>query len=129
MPYGDGTGPAGMGPMTGRAAGLCAGYGMPGYMNPVGGRGFWARGGRGAFGRGRGHRHWYHATGLTGWQRAAMGWPGPYSYPAPPPQPYQPSADQELAALRNQVKYMEQGIKEARERIEELETEAGEQKE
>jgi hypothetical protein len=27
-----------MGPMTGRAAGYCAGYGMPGYMNPVGGR-------------------------------------------------------------------------------------------
>ena len=40
MPRGDGTGPAGMGPMTGRAAGYCAGYGVPGYTNPVGGRGF-----------------------------------------------------------------------------------------
>ena len=38
MPRGDGTGPAGIGPMTGRAAGYCAGYGIPGYMNPVGGR-------------------------------------------------------------------------------------------
>jgi hypothetical protein len=38
MPRGDGTGPGGMGPMTGRAAGYCAGYGMPGYMNPYGGR-------------------------------------------------------------------------------------------
>jgi hypothetical protein len=38
MPRGDGTGPAGMGPMTGRAAGYCAGYGVPGYTNPVGGR-------------------------------------------------------------------------------------------
>jgi len=38
MPRGDGTGPAGMGPMTGRAAGYCAGYGMPGYMNPIPGR-------------------------------------------------------------------------------------------
>jgi hypothetical protein len=38
MPLGDGTGPAGMGPMTGRAAGYCSGYGIPGYMNPVGGR-------------------------------------------------------------------------------------------
>ena len=38
MPLGDGTGPAGMGPMTGRAAGFCAGYPVPGYMNPVGGR-------------------------------------------------------------------------------------------
>ncbi len=34
MPLGDGTGPAGMGPMTGRAAGYCAGYPVPGYMNP-----------------------------------------------------------------------------------------------
>ena len=42
MPGGDGTGPAGMGSMTGRAAGFCAGNGMPGYMNPVPGRGFGA---------------------------------------------------------------------------------------
>jgi len=35
MPFGDGTGPAGLGPMTGRAAGFCAGYPVPGYMNPV----------------------------------------------------------------------------------------------
>ena len=36
MPRGDGTGPGGMGPMTGRAAGYCAGYNMPGYMNSYG---------------------------------------------------------------------------------------------
>ncbi len=45
MPLGDGTGPAGMGPMTGRAAGFCAGYPVPGYMNPVVGRaGFYGAG-------------------------------------------------------------------------------------
>jgi len=45
MPLGDGTGPAGMGPMTGRAAGFCAGYPVPGYMNPVvGGAGFYGAG-------------------------------------------------------------------------------------
>jgi len=38
MPGGDGTGPAGLGPMTGRAAGYCAGYPVPGFMNPVPGR-------------------------------------------------------------------------------------------
>jgi hypothetical protein len=38
MPGGDGTGPMGMGPMTGRAAGYCAGYPAPGYVNPVPGR-------------------------------------------------------------------------------------------
>jgi hypothetical protein len=42
MPFGDGTGPAGMGPMTGRAAGFCAGFPVPGYMNPVpGGVGYY----------------------------------------------------------------------------------------
>ncbi len=51
MPQGDGTGPAGQGPMTGRALGYCAGYNSPGFTKgiPAGGRGF----GRG-FGRGRG---------------------------------------------------------------------------
>ena len=42
MPRGDGTGPQGMGPMTGRAAGYCAGYNAPGYANPIAGRGFGA---------------------------------------------------------------------------------------
>jgi hypothetical protein len=34
MPLGDRTGPAGRGAMTGRAAGFCAGYGVPGCRNP-----------------------------------------------------------------------------------------------
>ena len=84
MPRGDGTGPAGMGPMTGRAAGYCAGYGVPGFMNPIpgGGYGGWGRGygawGAGFWGgRGRrgGWRNWYQATGLPGWTRAGMGLP------------------------------------------------------
>lgn len=61
MPRGDGTGPMGMGPMTGRAAGYCAGFGAPGYVNPGPGWGY-GRGrgfGRGfgpGFGRGFGRR-------------------------------------------------------------------------
>jgi len=76
MPRGDGTGPLGLGPMTGRAAGYCAGYPVPGYMNPIPGRGYfgWWRGGFGR-GGGRGWRHWYYATGLPGWVRASMGYP------------------------------------------------------
>ncbi len=35
MPAGDKTGPRGLGPMTGRAASYCAGYGRPGYLNPA----------------------------------------------------------------------------------------------
>lgn len=58
MPRGDGTGPMGMGSMTGRKAGTCAGNSMPGYANPKGvgygcGRGFGMGLGRG-FGRGFG---------------------------------------------------------------------------
>ena len=92
MPGGDGTGPLGLGPMTGRAAGFCAGYGVPGYMNPIPGRFWWGVGrpfgwGRGFWGfgrgRGRGWRYWYYATGLPGWARA--GWFGPYG-----PYPYRP---------------------------------------
>jgi len=45
MPKGDGTGPNGQGPMTGRGLGYCAGYPMPGFMNCRFGRGM---------GRGRG---------------------------------------------------------------------------
>lgn len=76
MPRGDRTGPAGMGPMTGRAAGFCAGFGMPGYMNPAFARGFgmgFGRG-RGAGGGGRGWRNRFFATGQPGWMR--YGWSG-----------------------------------------------------
>ncbi len=37
MPGGDRTGPWGEGPRTGRKAGFCSGYKMPGFMN----RGVW----------------------------------------------------------------------------------------
>jgi len=65
MPRGDGTGPMGMGPMTGRAAGFCAGFGTPGYMNAGPGWG----GGRG-FGRGRGLGR---GRGWAGWARPGRG--------------------------------------------------------
>jgi len=39
MPFGDGTGPMGLGPMTGRGAGFCAGFGGPGFANPIPRRG------------------------------------------------------------------------------------------
>lgn len=38
MRGGDGTGPMGMGPMTGRGAGYCAGFPSPGFVNPIGSR-------------------------------------------------------------------------------------------
>ncbi len=39
MPFGDGTGPNGQGPMTGRGLGFCAGYNSPGYTKGIPGRG------------------------------------------------------------------------------------------
>ncbi len=35
MPFGNGTGPQGMGPMTGRGAGYCSGFNQPGFANPT----------------------------------------------------------------------------------------------
>lgn len=121
MPGGDGTGPGGMGPMTGRAAGYCAGYPVPGYANPVGGRGL-----RG-FGRGggRGWRNQFYATGLTGWQRAAMGYP-PFGAPmsaVPYAAPFAPAmtGEQQLDALKGQAEYFKEALDGIRKRIEELE--------
>lgn len=131
MPGGDQTGPMGQGPMTGRAAGYCAGYNQPGWMNPIGGRGFgrsrsagwggYGRGGRG--GGGWGHRHWFHATGLTGWQRAAMGmwaWGGPGPGPVAGMNPPDITPEQELAWLKQQAGQLETGLEQTRKRIEEL---------
>lgn len=57
MARGDGTGPNGQGPMTGRGAGFCAGYDVPGYANAVPGRGFGGGFRRGFGGGGRGWRN------------------------------------------------------------------------
>lgn len=123
MPGGDGTGPAGMGPMTGRAAGYCAGYPAAGYASGGGqgfGRGFGIRGG------GRGWRNRFYATGLTGWQRAGMGWPA-FGAVMPPVAaygaPYAPamSAEQQIDALKGQAEYFEDALDGIRKRIEELE--------
>lgn len=53
MPFGDGTGPDGRGPLTGRGLGPC-GDGTPRYAGRGRGRGFFGRG-RGFFGWGRGY--------------------------------------------------------------------------
>ena len=122
MSRGDGTGPAGMGPMTGRAAGFCAGYPVPGYMNPVGGRGYWGwqRGG------GRGRRNWHYATSLPGLPRASYGYPA-WGHPARPYPPYPgPVAPtmtpkQELEGLKRQAEYFEGALEEIKKRIDQLE--------
>jgi len=119
MPAGDRTGPMGMGAMSGRAAGYCAGFGTPGYANPVPGRGFgmgFGRG-RGAWGRGhggggRGWRHMYFATGLPGWARFG-------GYPSPPPQ-FDPEAERQ--ALKTQADALQSELDFIKKRLSEIET-------
>jgi len=134
MPGGNGTGPAGMGPMTGRAAGYCAGYSVPGFANPMGGRGFWgAGGGFGRGGGGRGRRNGFYATGLPGWQRFGAGGPAygaaaPYGGAAPYGAPYGgpvATKQQELDMLKGQVEYFEDALNGIKKRITELEAESG----
>ncbi len=126
MPAGDGTGPMGMGPMTGRAAGYCAGYGMPGYANPIPGRGLGLGWGRGWFGGGRGWRHRYYATGLPGWARFGYGpaWAAP---PAAAPYQYAygvpPTREQETEFLKAQAEWLQQQLDAITKRMAELEQE------
>ena len=125
MPRGDGTGPMGMGPMTGRAAGYCAGYPVPGFMNPTPGGGFGGMGRGWGRGRGRG-RGW-------GWQ-AGYGAAASGPYPAAPyapaygpyaPTPYAPAVppEAELDALKTQADYFTKALEEIRQRIDELQAE------
>jgi hypothetical protein len=115
MPRGDGTGPAGMGPMTGRAAGYCAGFGAPGFASTAG----WGRGGRGlGYGRGFGR----------GWGRGWLGYAHPMGAYASPPGagPYAPlwgDVDAQLAALQSQAQWMRDSLSQVEERIKTLQDE------
>ena len=74
MPRGDGTGPMGMGPMTGRGAGYCAGYSVAGFMNPMGGRmGL-------GLGRGRGFRPYGGGRGQYPGYGMGMPYASPYAF-------------------------------------------------
>jgi hypothetical protein len=124
MPRGDRTGPAGMGPRTGRGMGYCSGYATPGYVNPGPGLGL----GRG--GGGRGWRNMYYATGLPGWARA--GWAPGWGQPPVAPYGFAPgitaAAGGEAEVLKAQAEYFERALGEIKTRLAELEREAGKDK-
>ncbi len=94
MPGGDGTGPRGLGSMTGRAAGYCAGYSTPGFANPVPrmGLGLGQGGGFGGYPYGymRPGQYPYGGQYQYGGQYPYGGnYPTPYPYPNPMPmRPY-----------------------------------------
>jgi len=108
MPRGDRTGPMGMGPMTGRHMGICAGYADPDFMSPgpfygMGrGLGFGRGFSRGiGFGRGRG-------LGRTGYG-------GYMDYPTP-----SFSREEEVAFLERQAKEIKEEQTLIKTRLEEL---------
>lgn len=119
MPFGDRTGPRGMGPMTGRRLGFCTGYAQPGRYTAPGGGSQWG-GGRSGFGGGGGgwgHRNWFRATGLNRWQRA--GWNGPYPSPEPITAPV--NEEDEALFLRREAEDLERALTEVKNRLEEME--------
>ena len=101
MPFGDGTGPRGMGPMTGRGTGYCAGFGRLGFANPIPGR------------RGVGFRR-------------AYGYPYAYRSPVPYPgyAPFSPQMDkeQELDYLKGLAQSMRDDLNEIETRVQEIES-------
>lgn len=119
MPFGNGTGPAGMGPMTGRAAGYCAGYPVAGYMNTYGGRarpyGGFAGGFAGGRGRSRGYRHWFYATGMPGWLRYN-------AYPTAQVNTFIPGfkPEQEMEQLKDQSDLLKQQLNDIQARIDRI---------
>ena len=110
--------------MTGRAAGYCAGFAVPGYMDPG-----WYGGFRGRGGRGR--RYWPYAAGFPGWFPAAAGYrpwgPTPAPLPGFPPYSsapgYWPSKDEELQMLKEQAESFRNTLESVEKRITELESE------
>ncbi len=109
MPRGDRTGPDGVGPMTGRGLGYCAGYDNPGFTRgvPRGGAGY----GRG-FGRGylRGFR-----GGFGYYQRGYY----PGTYPAYPQQRYYSNVS-EKTLIENEIKIIGEQLKALETRLAEL---------
>ncbi len=104
----------GAGPMSGRAAGYCAGFTTPGNANVMPGCGRGMGFGRGAGrggggGGGRGWRNMFHATGLPGWQRAGV---------------VAPTPAQEQRALHAQADALAQQLAALKQRLNDLEPDA-----
>jgi hypothetical protein len=123
MPGGDRTGPVGMGPRTGRVAGYCGGFGMPGYANRGMGRGFgmgfgrggagWGRG-RGFGGGGRGWRHRFYATGQPGRMRFGADAPA-----------WTPDTANEKELLKSEADALRSELELIEKRLSEIEAETG----
>jgi hypothetical protein len=116
MPRGDGTGPNGMGPMTGRAAGYCAGFVTPGAMGRGMGRRIRRGGGRGRGPGGGDLAAWNQrrGPGAPGWEWAATGYPAD--------EMVEPSMDrdEQLAALQEQMTHLTGALESIQQRMDTL---------
>ena len=95
-----------MGPITGRGAGFCAGFAVPGYVNRGGGYGC------GGGGRGRGWRHQFYATGMPGWARSGFG-VGAAAGAVP--------TESEVETLKQQADFLQNSLTQINKRIDEIE--------
>ncbi|MHA1150160.1 MAG: DUF5320 domain-containing protein [Promethearchaeota archaeon] len=115
MPRGDGTGPAGLGSMTGRGLGYCAGYSQPGYITAPGRGLSYGRGpGRGGgFGRFSGKRRGF---GWWGWA------PNPpvRSIIANIPIQRQYASVNQLEMLKQEKEYLQSELKEIQAALEDI---------
>jgi len=125
MPGGNGTGPDGFGPMTGRGAGFCTGNNRPGYANQGTGRGGAGFGRAGGF-RGRGFRNRFYATGMPYQARYGRGY---NQYPPVQNTYMQPeiTPESEIDMLKREAKYLQDDLKSINERVTELQNIAGQE--
>ena len=117
MPGGDRTGPAGLGPRTGRGLGFCSGYDTPGFIKGPGmGMG---RGWGGGLGYGRGLA-WRRGRGRGAWNYGY----GPVAGVAPVYNPFVPVAqitpENQLTILKQEKEFLETEIKGITKSIEEI---------
>ena len=121
MPGGDGTGPRGQGPMTGRGMGYCAGYSVPGYMNSSPRLGLGRRFGSGrgmgrGFGRGFGWRRFDFAPAEPILQQQPI-------YPKQPKLSKEQEMqilEQESKAVEEEQKILKEELSNIRKRIDEI---------
>jgi hypothetical protein len=90
-----------MGPMTGRKAGLCAGYSVPGYQNAAGFGGGFGRG----MGRGRGICRSFAAMSCGAFPRRGGAW----------------AADDEKSFLQSRADVLEQQLQQVKQRLNDME--------
>ena len=112
MPYGDGTGPRGEGPGTGRRLGYCAGYNRPGYVAPGAGRGYGYGGRWGArgLGWGRGFGRGWGARFVDDWRGVGV-----------PPAAAPVASQDEVSALKSQADELRAALDAIQNRLDSLE--------